>query len=157
MIVTNDDFVGDAFIALSTPNGGDAAKLTNIINLYETDYVIELLGEMYGDFITNNNDAKYQDLINGGNFITDDGVSIPFVGLRTILVYRLYSVFKRNDNSHSSTVGELKMSNIAAIHSDNTTKIVNAFNRYVDLVGTPNDIKYRATLYNFLSNGDYEN
>ena len=146
------DFVGDKKIVLDTPSGGDAQKLEQIIESNETDILIELIGEMYGDFITNNADAKYQSLINGGNFVYN-GVSYPFIGLRTILAYRLYYLFKISEATQSTSIGEVQSSESSV---SPMKKIVDAWNKSCTLSGRVNDSALKGTLYNYLINGDFD-
>lgn len=155
-IVTINDFTGEIKIPLSNSTCGEAQKLTRMINQYETDILVDLLGEMYGDFIANITDTKYQDLINGANF-TIDGVEIPFVGLKALIAYKIYYYYQASESTQSSSIGEMKSISVDNYPVLVGSKLANAWNRFVRIVGLPNEGKYRPTLHNFLTNGDYDN
>ena len=155
-IVTINDFIGEIKVPLSSPTCGESQKLTSIIVQYEQDILVDLLGEMYGDFIVNQADTKYQTLINGGDFVAN-GVSIPFIGLRSLMAYKMYYYYQHSESTQSTSIGEQKPNNVDNYPVLVGSKLAMAWNRFVRLTGKPSDSQYKPTLYNFLNKGDYTN
>ena len=163
-LVQLTDFIGEINIVLNTPTCGEAQKLENIIEDYETDIIVSLLGGMTADFYAGltANTVKYKELLDGKEYQLN-GMTLKFIGLRKLVAFKIYEIYQQNSVSASSNNGEVKTANVGMEVISPNAKLVNANNQYAKRVGkqcrcsSNCNCKYLNTLHNFLSVGDYEN
>ena len=159
-------FVGDISLPVST-NSNISSNLTNSITRYEDEILKKLLGyELWRDFkagiAEDEPDQKWIDLRDGAEFsfeywghtITTKWNGLVNIDKISLIAYYVYYKHKRNNETHSTGLGEVKAKGVNSEAVSSLSKLIWSFNSMVELYGEipANVIKVR----DFLEIDNYE-
>lgn len=140
---------------------GTFADINDYIAKYEKEALIDLLGyTLYDDYIDNPTATRWTRFVTGYEYEVSYAGSthkVKWLGLTntdkvSLLAYYVYYQYLRYHITHTSAIGELLQ------RSENATKIsphqrlVNAWNKFIELRGTGGERIVEPTAYNFLFN-----
>lgn len=147
---------------------GSLADISPYIVKYEREALIELVGYTLYKELKAAIDAgapdyvstKWKRLITGHEYEIDylgDTYLVKWNGLInddkvSLLAYYIYYKYVSFHVTHTSSFGELIQSAENASKVSPSQKMVNAWNRFIDLRGDPSDDLINPTCYNFLNN-----
>lgn len=146
---------------------GSLADIDPYIAKYEREALIELLGYTLYKALKAEIDSgppavytdKWDRFVNGHEYEIDylgDTYLVKWNGLInsdkvSLLAYFIYYNYVKFHVSHTSGFGELLQNAENATKSSPSDKMVNAWNRFIDLRGDPSDDQINPTCYNFLN------
>lgn len=144
---------------------GTLADINPYIVKYEREALIQLLGyTLYKelkaeiDSVPQTYTDKWSRLVNGYEYEIDylgDTYLVKWNGLInsdkvSLLAYYIYFKYVQFHVTHTSGFGELIQNAENASKISPSQKMVNAWNRFIDLRGNPSDDRINPTCYNFL-------
>jgi len=105
-------------------------KLVNaeILNAQRLDLSKFLGDSFYYDFITNNTDQKYIDLLNGKEFENCEGETVYFYGLRYVIAWRAYAKMLNRSSLHLTRTGSRRKQGQTETEPYNNEKLSQALN-----------------------------
>ncbi|MCK5607628.1 hypothetical protein KAR91_37435 [Candidatus Pacearchaeota archaeon] len=143
---------------------GDFADISPFIVKYEREALIELIGYTLYKQLKVEIDAasyttKWDRLVNGHEYTIDylgDSHLVKWNGLinselDSLLAYYIYYRYVQYHITHTSSVGEVLNLTENSARISASQKMVDAWNKFVDLRGLPNDQEINPTAYNFLN------
>lgn len=163
-LIDSTYFIGEISLPGSVLTG-DYADITPYIVKYEREALIELLGytlykELKAEIDEASYTTKWDRLVNGHEYEIDylgDTHLVKWNGLLnselvSLLAYYIYYKYVSFHATHTSGIGEILAMTENGSKTSPSKKMVNAWNRFVDLRGKPSDAKIMPTCYNFLDN-----
>lgn len=166
-LIDSTYFIGEIALPAQALTG-DYADIDPYIVKYEKEALIELIGYTLYKELKTGIDAgapdygaeKWKRLITGHEYeITylGDTHLVKWNGLInsekiSLLAYYIFNKYVRYHVTHTSGFGELIQSAENAVKTSPATRMVNAWNRFIDLRGKPSDATILPTCYNFLDN-----
>ncbi len=165
-LIDSTYFVGEISLPANVLTG-DLADISPYIVKYEREALIELLGYTLYKVLKVEIEAasyttKWDRLVNGHEYeITylGDTHLVKWNGLIntelvSLLAYYIFNKYMRFHITHTSGFGELMQNAENATKTSPSTRMVNAWNRFIDLRGDPSDDAINPTCYNFLDKFD---
>ena len=144
---------------------GSLADIDPFIVKYEREALIDLLGytlykELKAEIDAASYTTKWNRLVNGHEYEIDylgDTYLVKWNGLVnseliSLLAYYIYFKYIQFHVTHTSGFGELIQNAENASKVSPSQKMVNAWNRFIELRGNPSDDLINPTCYNFLNN-----
>lgn len=163
-LIDSTYFIGEISLPGSVLTG-DLADITPYIVKYEREALIELLGYTLYKELKAEIDSdpqtytdKWDRLVNGHEYeisYLGDTHLVKWNGLInsefvSLLAYYIYYKYVSFHVTHTSGMGEILAMTENSSKVSASQKMVNAWNRFVDLRGNPSDAKILPTCYNFL-------
>lgn len=161
-ITKNSFYTGEIYIPHAKPSITDGntqveQSLLDFIDDYERDALIKSLGYKLGtEFISNLDssqtnglkvgaDAKWDDLLNGKEYLDSDGDTIKWEGIRwksvgseeynrSFLAYYVYVFFENDYNITRGNIGNEQEQSKNATRVSASPKITKAFNKFIERV-----------------------
>lgn len=158
-LIDNTYFFGE----ISLPGGslsGDLADITEYIDQYEKEALIDILGyTLYVDLIANPGDDRWSRFINGYQYTIEylgDTHIVKWNGLIntekiSLIAYYVYYHYVEFHVTHTSSFGELLQNAENASRISPSQRMVNAWNQFIKLRGIPTEAEVEPTAYNFLN------
>lgn len=165
-LIDHTYFVGEISLPAQVLQG-DYADINPFIVKYEREALIDLVGYTLYKELKAGIDAgdpynaeKWKRLITGHEYEIDylgDTYLVKWNGLInseliSLLAYYIYFKYVQFHVTHTSGFGELIQQAENASKVSPSQKMVNAWNRFIDLRGDPSDDLINPTCYNFLNN-----
>lgn len=143
---------------------GDFADINPYIIKYEREALIDLIGyslykELKAEIDASAYTEKWDRLVNGHEYTIDylgDDQIVKWNGLVnsdkvSLLAYYIYFKYVQFHTTHTSGIGELIQNAENAVKSSPSQKMVNAWNRFIELRGDPyHQERILPSCYNFL-------
>jgi len=149
--INKDYFVRDILVSrINTPEG--SASIDSSIDKFEKEALLKVLGyDLYQLFIANPTDQRFIDLSEGKEFEFDfcgKTIKRKYVGLKnaekeSLIAYYVYFKHQSNNETFSSTVGEVKPSTENASSVSARMKLTRAWNKFIELSGDLNKTDYK--------------
>jgi len=162
-LITSAYFIGEISLPGSALTG-DLADIAPYIIKYEREALIKLLGytlykELKAEIDAESYTEKWNRLVNGHEYeITYMGEThlVKWNGLInselvSLLAYYIYYKYVSFHVTQTSGIGEFISQAENSVKVSPSQKMVNAWNRFVDLRGNPSDASILPTCYNFLN------
>ena len=165
-LIDSTYFIGEIALPAQVLTG-DLADINPFIVKFEREALIDLVGyTLYKQLAAaidaggpNYSATKWKRLITGHEYeITYFGDThlVKWNGLinsekDSLLAYYIYNKYVRYHVTHTSGFGELIQNAENAVKTSPAVRMVNAWNRFIDLRGKPSDATILPTCYNFLN------
>ena len=165
-LIDSTYFVGEISLPASVLTG-DLADISPYIVKYEREALIELVGyTLYKQLKVGIDAGDPYGSTKWNRLITGHEYSITYAGdthlvkwnglinseLVSLLAYYIYNKYVSFHVTHTSGFGELLQNAENAAKVSASQKMVNAWNRFIDLRGKPSDATIIPSCYNFLNN-----
>lgn len=153
-LITYSDFTGDIKLVLGT---GEQVRLTAYIERYQKELLEMLLGFNLYSYLDENYDSetadKWKDLIDGvDEYFTYATYRKKYTGVKKMIAYYVYFKWVTTETTSQTNEGETKDLSVNGESVINIDKIINAFNRMVDLY---NDAQNYIEYKNYSEGSDY--
>jgi hypothetical protein len=145
-LINEDYFIRDINIPANSP--GLQSKLTSWITEYQEEVLIKVLGyDLYSKFIVDPIlEQRFIDIRDGKEFefeFCGKTVKRKYIGLSNIkkeslIAYYAYYFIARDNASYTASIGEVKPQGENSITANPSEKLVNAWNKFVELSGLIN-------------------
>jgi len=165
-LIDHTYFIGEISLPAQVLTGS-LADIDPYIVKYEREALIEILGYTLYKQLKAEIDSgppavyttKWDRLVNGHEYEIDylgDAQLVKWNGLInsdkvSLIAYYIYYQYVKFHVSHTSGFGELFQAGENAARVSPSEKMVNAWNRFIDLRGKPSDYEINPTCYNFLN------